>query len=204
MTDNTEKSQNEDLQKTLETLHQAAADGNAKAQFKLGMLYANGDEVDLSYSKAADLIMAAAESGLLEAQSTMGWLYANGYGVQQDDESAGYWYLQAANQGSAKDEFVLGTMYRFGQLGSRRDMAQSIHWYQKAANRGFAPAQFALGKMIMDGKHVEKDSVTAFQWLSLAHANGSKKAEATLKTLLQSMTPEEVEAAKKTIGVEEH
>lgn len=186
-------------------LESAAAAGNADAQFRLGVMYANGDEVPLDYSRAAELIRQAAGQGLVDAQSTLAWLYANGYGVAQSDEGAREWYLKAANQGSARDQYVVGTMYRFAQFGAERDGDAALHWFRFSAEQGFAPAQFALGKMLMEGKLVAEDRVAAFQWLSLAHVNGSKRAEGAVRELLQRMPAEEVLRAKaEMLGVAGH
>ena len=133
---------------------------------------------------------------MVAAQSTLAWLYANGYGVRQDDDAAREWYLKAAEQGSPKDQYVVGTMYRFGQFGAGRDPGAAVDWYRSAAEQGFSPAQFALGRMLMDGKHVPEDRIGAFQWLSLAHVNGSKRAQDAVKELLKRMTPAEVVRAK--------
>ena len=177
-------------------LERAAEGGNAEAQFRLGVMYANGDEVPLNYSRAAELIRQAAGQGMVSAQSTLAWLYANGYGVDQRDDKAREWYLKAAEQGSAKDQYVVASMYRFAQFGAARNIAASLEWYRRAADQGFAPAQFALGRMLMEGKHIAEDRVAAFQWLSLAHVNGSKRAEGAVRDLLKRMTPDEVERAK--------
>lgn len=180
----------------VEAMERAADAGNVDAQFRLGVMYANGDEVPLNYTRAAQLIQQAAEQGMVDAQSTLAWLYANGYGVQQDDAAAREWYLRAAGQGSPKDQYVVGTMYRFAQFGAERDPAIAVDWYRRAAEQGFAPAQFALGRMLMEGKHVPEDRIGAFQWLSLAHVNGSKRAEGAVKELLNRMTPAELVRAK--------
>jgi TPR repeat protein len=182
--------------RAIAALEVAAAAGNPDAQLRLGVMYANGDEVPLNYSRAAELIGQAAEQGLVDAQSTLAWLYANGYGVAQSDDGAREWYTRAAEQGSARDQYVVGTMYRFAQFGAGRDGAAASRWFRLSADQGFAPAQFALGKMLMEGKVVPEDRVAAFQWLSLAHVNGSKRAEGAVKELLRRMTPAEVLRAK--------
>ena len=87
-------------------------------------------------------------------------------------------------------------MYRFAQFGAQRDHNKALEWYYKAADQGFPPAQFALGKMLMEGKHVEKDLVRAFQWLSLAVANGSKRAGKAMEELVKQMTPEQFNHAR--------
>jgi hypothetical protein len=185
-----------DTMRAVAALESAAAAGHAEAQFRLGVMYANGDEVPLDYARAAELIREAAVQGLADAQSTLAWLYANGYGVAQNDAAAREWYLKAAGQGSARDQYLVGTMYRFAQFGAGRDGDAALHWYRLSAEQGFAPAQFALGKMLMEGKQVAEDRVAAFQWLSLAHVNGSKHAERAVKDLLQRMTGAEVLRAK--------
>ena len=59
-----------------------------------------------------------------------------------------------------------------------------------------ATAQFALGKMLMEGKGVMQDDAAALQWLSLAHVNGSKRAEDYVKHLIRRMDPAEVQAVR--------
>jgi TPR repeat protein len=87
-------------------------------------------------------------------------------------------------------------MYRFAQYGVKKDMAKAVHWYLKAADQGMATAQFALGRMLMEGKGVMRDDAAALQWLSLAHVNGSKRAEDYVKHLIKRMDPEEVRAVR--------
>jgi len=195
-TEQTEQGPNPDLMVAIAALQKAADAGNPEAQFRLGMMYANGEGVPLNHSKGAALIEAAARQGNAEAQTTLGWLYANGMGKEQDDKLAKQWYLRAAQQGSSKAQYVVATMYRFGQLGEPRNAEQAVAWYLEAANQGVASAQFALGRLLMDGKLVQKDEETALMWLSLAHANGSSKAEEVIKNLIKRMTPEAVQRAR--------
>lgn len=180
----------------LNLLRRAAEHGNVEAQWQLGLLCASGDGTTLNYVEAAEWIERAAEQGFARAQSVLAWLYTNGLGVEQDDAQAGYWYQRAAEQGAPKDEYMVATMYRFGRYGVEKDAAQMIHWYQRAADQGFAPAQYALGKLLVDGVEVPQDLETAFQWLSLAHVNGSAKAEELIKELMRRMDREQLERTK--------
>jgi TPR repeat protein len=50
--------------------------------------------------------------------------------------------------------------------------------------------------MLMEGKGVAQDDAAALQWLSLAHVNGSKRAEDYIKHLIQRMDPDEVRAIR--------
>ena len=71
MADQPESPHNQSISVTLKVLQDAAAQGNAKAAYQLGIMYANGDEVELQYSRAVEYISQAAEAGLNEAMSTL-------------------------------------------------------------------------------------------------------------------------------------
>ncbi len=65
-------------------MYQKAADlGNADAMFNLGWLYEDGNGVEQSYEKAAELYQKAADLGNAIAMNNMGLLYESGYGVNQ-------------------------------------------------------------------------------------------------------------------------
>jgi TPR repeat protein len=196
---NAEDAKDAKLRVAIKALHQAAGQGNAEAQFRLGMLYANGEGVALDHARAAQLMLDAAKQAHPSAQTTLAWLYANGYGVEQDDERARTWYRRAAEQGDIKAQYTLGTIYRFGQLGVAKDGERAVRWYLQAADQGLAAAQFALGRLLMDGKLVPKDEETALQWLSLAHINGSSKAEETIETLIRRMDPQAVQRVREAM-----
>lgn len=177
-------------------IRKAAQAGNAEAQFRLGVMFGNGDGVALDYAQAESWFGKAAAQGHENALITLAWMCANGTGVDVDEERARELYLEAARRGSAKAQYVVATMYRFAQYGLSKDMAAAVDWYMKAADQGMATAQFALGKMLMEGKGVVQDEAAALQWLSLAHVNGSKRAEDYVKHLIKRMDPAEVKAIR--------
>lgn len=180
-------------------LRKAAKAGNAEAQFRLGVMYGNGDGVALDYAQACEWFEKAAAQGHESALITLAWMYANGTGVETDEARARELYLEAARRGSAKAQYVVATMYRFAQYGLAKDIAEAVSWYLKAADQGMPTAQLALGKMLMEGKGVARDDAAALQWLSLAHVNGSKRAEDYVKHLIRRMDPAEVQAVRERI-----
>ena len=177
-------------------IRRAAKKGNPEAQFRLGVMYGNGDGVGLDYEQALAWFEKAAAQGHENSLITMAWMYASGAGVEADEDRARKLYLQAAELGSSKAQYVVGTMFRFAQYGVKKDVAAAVDWYLKAANQGMATAQFALGKMLMEGKGVMQDDAAALQWLSLAHVNGSKRAEDYVKHLIKRMDPADVRAVR--------
>jgi len=177
-------------------VRRAAKAGNPEAQFRLGVMYGNGDGVALDHAEAIRWFEKAAAQDHQNALITMAWMYASGAGVDADEDRARELYLKAAGLGSSKAQYVVGTMYRFAQYGVEKDIAKAVDWYLKAANQGMATAQFALGRMLMEGKGVEQDDAAALQWLSLAHVNGSKRAEDYVKHLIKRMDPAVVQAVR--------
>lgn len=177
-------------------VRKAAKAGNAEAQFRLGVMYGNGDGVGLDYAQARGWFGKAAAQGHENAILTLAWMCANGTGIEVDEDRARELYLLAARGGSAKAQYVVATMFRFAQYGAEKDLPAALDWYMKAADQGMPTAQFALGKMLMEGKGVVQDDAAALQWLSLAHVNGSKRAEDYVKHLIKRMDPAEVRAIR--------
>ena len=64
----------EDYAKALRLLRQAAEAGHAQAQYRLGIMHANAEGVQLDYSSAANWLRRAADQDLGHAQSLLGWV----------------------------------------------------------------------------------------------------------------------------------
>jgi uncharacterized protein len=76
----------------LELFRPAAAEGNAAAQYYLGMAYEQGDGVAQDYAAATKWYREAAQQGIAQAQYRLGALYEYGKGVAQDYERAFMWF----------------------------------------------------------------------------------------------------------------
>ncbi|MDD0759736.1 tetratricopeptide repeat protein, partial [Shigella sonnei] len=63
---------------------QAAEQGNAAAQFNLGVMYENGQGVRQDYVQAVQWYRKASEQGDAQAQYNLGLMYYDGRGVRQD------------------------------------------------------------------------------------------------------------------------
>ncbi len=77
-----------------------AEQGNAKAQFNLGVMYDRGLGVPQDYAEAVKWYRKAAEQGNARAQRALGIMYRYGYGVAKDFVLAHMWYDLAAAQGN--------------------------------------------------------------------------------------------------------
>jgi TPR repeat protein len=78
---------------------QQADQGDAVAQFNLGLIYANGYGVPEDDVEAVKWYRKAAEQGQARAQSNLGVMYLSGEGVPEDCVVAYMWCNLAAAQG---------------------------------------------------------------------------------------------------------
>ena len=85
-------------------LRSLAAEGDAKAQFNLGAMYADGQGLPQDDSEAVRWYRRAADQGYAAAQYNLGGAYVNGRGVPQDYGEAVRWYRHAADQGLGTGE----------------------------------------------------------------------------------------------------
>jgi len=83
----------------LEKLKPLAEQGNADAQFTLGLMYREGKGVPQDVKEATAWLSKAAEQGQTEAQENLGLSYAKGLGVERDWVQADKWFGIAAASG---------------------------------------------------------------------------------------------------------
>jgi len=123
-----------------------AEQGDASAQFNLGLMYDNGQGVKQDDVDAVKWYRKAAEQGYAKAQFNLGVMYHNGLGVKQDDVEAVKWYRKAAEQGNAKAQFNLGVSY-YQEEGVRQDKGQAKEWFGKACDNGYQKGCEVYGKL---------------------------------------------------------
>lgn len=74
-------------------------EGDADAQFNLGVMYDRGLGVLQDYGEAVKLYRLAAQQGNARAQYNLGIMYGNGKGVEQSHSTAHMWFNIAAANG---------------------------------------------------------------------------------------------------------
>ena len=98
----------------IEVLRKAAEQGDAEAQFNLGVCYYTGKGMERDESEAVKWFRKAAEQGYANAQYNLGSCYRTGIGTEPDQREAVKWYRKAAEQGNAVAQCSLGTGYFSG------------------------------------------------------------------------------------------
>ena len=108
-----------------------AEQGNASAQYEVGVLYAEGKGVSASDVIAAAWFQRAAEQGVAGAQYNLGVSFAEGLGVAQDDAAAVKWFRRAADQGMPYAQLNLGLMFVAGR-GVPQNNIEAVKWLELA------------------------------------------------------------------------
>jgi TPR repeat protein len=158
--------------KDLSALRKKAEQGDAQAQFELGLCYCNGRGVPQDDKEGVKWFRLAAEQGNAKGQLILGLFYSDGRGVSQDDKESVKWYRLAAEQGNAGAQRILGSCYFFG-TGVPMDNKESVKWYRLAAEQGGAVEQCALaGQYDIFGDYNE-----AAKWYRLAAEQGNAQAQ---------------------------
>lgn len=138
-----------DYETSLAECQPAAEAGDARAQFCIGRLYANGFGVAMDDALALKWYELAAQQGHAEALYSLGLMHANGWGVPMDDAVAAQWYRRAAELGFPMAQMSLANLCRTGR-GVPQDMVEAFTWYAVAAELGNMNAGFKLDEIAPD------------------------------------------------------
>lgn len=195
-----------DYQTFLQT-RKAAEAGQPKAQYNLGLMYANGVGVVQDFAQAMRWYQKSADKGYAPAQYILAGKYANGQGVERDLRKALSWYLKASEKGNSRALFKLGQMFSVPQdefaaecfekaaekgiveaqmiVGAKLEAQEggqekTAGWYRRAAENGFAAAQFMLGTRCQNGVDGPPDLAQAIVWYRRAARQGYAAAQLQL------------------------
>ena len=184
----------------IEQLRKDAEQGDATAQYNLGVMYAEGQGVPQDYQQAVNWFRKAAEQGYASAQYNLGFSYATGEGVPQDYQEAVNWWRKAAEQGYTSAQFNLAVMYAEGR-GVPQDYQEAVGWYRKAAEQGHDSAQYNLGAMYAAGRGVPQDYIQAHKWVNLAASRTTEEVAEDYRLarekLAEKMTASQVTEAQR-------
>jgi TPR repeat protein len=123
--------QAKDYLKAVQVWRPLAQAGDREAQYRLGVMYAEGKGVAENDAEAALWFERAAEQGEAMAQYNLGASYAEGTGVRKDMAAAAKWFRRAADQGIPLAQLNLGLMYAGGN-GLPQDNVEALKWIDLA------------------------------------------------------------------------
>ena len=134
---------------TADALRVRAEQGDADAQYNLGVKYFNGDGVPQDSAEAVRWYRLAVAQGHADAEAER-------------------LYRLAAEQGHAEAQVDLFRMYFEGLGGVAVDIAEAMRWYRLASEQGHADAQYNLGVSYARGEGIPQDDAQAHMWFNLA------------------------------------
>lgn len=147
----------------IEALEYAAAGGEPIARWRLAKLYASGQGVPHDDLKAYDYF----------------WQIVTSYDEENPDRR---------DRRIVSSAFVAVGLYSLTGIENtkiRPEPQRALAMFRYAATHfGDANAQYNLARMYLDGVGVEKDSLQAVRWLSLAAQKGHAQAQARLGQML--------------------
>lgn len=149
----------------------AANQGDAEAQYQIGMCYREGTGVRKNMKMSAQWFTKSAEQGHAKAQFQIGWAYNfKVYGVKPDREQALYWMTKSAEQGCVEAQEALGMNF-YSDFGMSPNPSKAFYWLTKAAEQGSTNVLHNLGVYYYNGKGVKQDYEQAAYWFKKAVEN---------------------------------
>ncbi len=125
---------------------QAAEQGDAASQRRLGFMYQQGLGVNTDLARAKELFQKAADQGDTQAMVLLGLMFETGHGMPEEPGTAFNWYTRAAERDHPEGQYHLGRLYEEG-IGVFANLEEAIEWYRKAAEGGDSKAQEALERL---------------------------------------------------------
>lgn len=162
-----------------------ANDGEAEAQYRLGLLYENGYGVDVNAKNALKWFRLAADQGHSKAKRRLRNLQKSATADVGNESVATQWYQDLADSGDSEAQYNLGFMHETG-WSVPVDEVEAARWYEKAADKNISEAQFRLGLMYMVGAGVKQSEIQSERWIREAAKKKHKVAVVLRDKLLDA------------------
>lgn len=150
-----------------------ARNGDAGAQYRMGMMARFGWGMDKDSEAAARWLRQAAEQNYAQAQAELGTMYRLGRGVPEDAREAARWLRTAAAQGVGIAQLSIGRMYRDG-IGVSRDPVEAYAWFTAAGENNVMDGLAYRSEM---AKNMTEDQIASAKRLATQIAKKEPEAK---------------------------
>ena len=154
----------------------------------------SGDE-----AAAVAAVKRGARLGDSRCKFILGMWSLSGAKAEQNPGAGLRWLKEAANDGLPIARSSLGLLYASG-LAVEQDEQRAARLYRQAAEYGDPLGQTALALASFRGVGIPQNRLDAYQWMSLAAAQGHEQARAYLPAVEGSLTADELELAKANVA----
>ena len=168
----------------LDAFYALAKEGDAKAQFNVGLIYAMGKGVNRDRYQAKEWYRKAADQGNSAAQYNLAKLLME-HSENRDSrmvKQAIYWYKKAAEGGEAEALNDLALLYLDGR-GVEKNELKAFELLKKAARLGNSAAEVNVALIYAWGEAVPHDKMKAYKNLKQALSKGRTEASPYLEKL---------------------
>lgn len=118
--------------KNLQLLLPFVEKGDAAAEYEIGNIYLQGQEVQKDISKGITWLKRSASRKYSKAAHALALLYLKGNGISIDEKQGIKWLKVAAAEGDKDAQAELGQAYHFGTWGLPVDHKQGSYWIELA------------------------------------------------------------------------
>ena len=168
----------------LDAFYVLAKNGDAKAQFNVGLIYAMGKGVNQDSYQAKEWYRKAADQENRAAQYNLAKLL-----MQQEDNKdkdtikrAIYWYRKASDGGQKEASNDLALLYLEG-IGVEKSELKALELFKKAAFLGDNTAKLNMALLYAWGKEIPNDRMKAYKNLKQLLSQGETEASFYLEKL---------------------
>ncbi len=170
----------------MKVLLPAAEQGSALAQNIVGLMYENGEGVEVDMAKAVQWYEKAIDQDFVFAMLNLGDAYRFGNpGFPQNVAKAAALYDKAITLGSDIAMYERGRMFEIG-LEGEPDPEQATIFYQMAVDNGHVEAMANLGTFYIKGLGVQEDFDRALDLFRAGAEAGSPLAMSNLGAMYEN------------------
>lgn len=159
----------------------------ADAQTTVGLMYQEGEGVDVDLAKGHQWIEKGALNGDSAAYYYLGKDFYYGTGCEKNYQEAFKWlskYIENANANNGGEaSLLLGLMCELGD-GCSKDLNKALKLFMYSANCGIVKAQKIVGSYYYLGKGVDMDREEGLKWYMKAAKQGDAGAQCITGELL--------------------
>lgn len=149
----------------LELYREGAEQGDAEAQFMMGLFYEEGVLVPRRCDKALNFYNKSANQNHIRAMQQLAEIYRFGKGVPQNEDTSIKWLLRAARV-NGKGMALLGTLCYMEGKGVHQDWLMAMRWFQEAEQYDYLSTREIYDIMCELGRDVPPDNETAYKHYS--------------------------------------
>jgi len=179
-------------------LSEAAANGQANAQYEMGVRLAEGRGMEQDNQAALQWLEKAARQNLAPAQYRLAAMLERGLGTPKDLKRAFDLYGKAAAQGHVRAMHNMGVLNAEGVDG-KPDYATAASWFRKAADFGLRDSQYNLAILYARGMGVDKNLPVSWAWFTAAAAMGDVDSAQKREEIAARLNPNQMAAARSMV-----